>query len=194
MNGLSREEIEARLAAQKGWTEARVSAIDMDVKTLIMCMDERDARMAERDQREAERRAERDRLEAEWRAEQRAERARLEAERRQQQIERDRLEAERRAEFEKRLDVRFAHIEQTGTKIKADMKDLKKTVIITAITATMATVFGVAAFNATLLSGMITSFESGKSATRAQGGKTFFRIPFGSAIKLAPTLHALVPR
>ncbi|NHZ96636.1 hypothetical protein F2P46_12920 [Massilia sp. CCM 8734] len=61
--------------------------------------------------------------------------------------------------------------------IKADMKDLKKTVIITAITASLATVFGVAAFNATLLSGMISSFESGKNTARAQGGKTLLPIP-----------------
>ncbi|ATQ75416.1 hypothetical protein CR152_13470 [Massilia violaceinigra] len=90
--------------------------------------------------------------------------------------------------------MRFANIEQTGAEIKADMKDLKKTVIITAITATLATVFGVAAFNATLLSGMITSFESGKNATRPQGGKTLFRIPFGSAITLTPALDAIATR
>ncbi|CUI05302.1 TolA protein [Janthinobacterium sp. CG23_2] len=224
----------------------------MDVKTLIMRMDERDRleaerraefnrleaerrierdrleaarraqeaeRLAERSRLDAEWRAERDRmeternrLEAEWRAEQRAERARLdaerastekerraerarlEAERHQQQVERDRLETQRREEFEKRLDARCANIEQTGAEIKADMKDLKKTVIITAITATLATVFGVAALNATLLSGMVASFESGKSAIRTQGGKTFVPLPFDGALRLAPAVGIIAPR
>ncbi len=48
------------------------------------------------------------------------------------------------------------------------MTGLKTTIIVTAISAVLAIVFGVAAFNATVLSNMVASFESGKNTSAAQ--------------------------
>ena len=50
---------------------------------------------------------------------------------------------------------------------RGDMKSLKNTVITTGIGAVITIVLGVAAFNATLLSNMLASFESGKSTATA---------------------------
>jgi hypothetical protein len=48
--------------------------------------------------------------------------------------------------------------------MSASCADLKKTVIIACISATLTTVLGVAAFNAALLSNMRASYDSGKEA------------------------------
>lgn len=60
------------------------------------------------------------------------------------------------------IDARFATIEQAIRDLVQAMARLRATVIVTAITAALTTIFGVAAFNATLLSGMVTSFDSGR--------------------------------
>ncbi|MGV7207439.1 hypothetical protein ACLB1G_06260 [Oxalobacteraceae bacterium A2-2] len=65
---------------------------------------------------------------------------------------------------EARFDARFAAILQTGVQIQADIRNLKITTIITAISSILA----VATFNATLLSGMVASLESGRNMTQAQ--------------------------
>jgi hypothetical protein len=57
-----------------------------------------------------------------------------------------------------RLDDLIARMD----KLEAEMASLKKTMILTSISTVLATVFGVAGFNAALLNNMTASFESGK--------------------------------
>lgn len=59
-------------------------------------------------------------------------------------------------------------IERRMDNIERAMIAMKKTVVITGITATLSTVFGVAAFNSALLSNMQASYDSGRSFTVAQ--------------------------
>nr|WP_315257321.1 hypothetical protein [uncultured Duganella sp.] len=77
--------------------------------------------------------------------------------------------------FRASVDALIARMDRFEERIHQDMRefkhdvgamiaDLKKTVIITCISATLATVFGVAAFNAALLSNMHSSFDSGTEA------------------------------
>ena len=67
-----------------------------------------------------------------------------------------------------RLDDRLVRMEQSTIDTQADIKGLKSTIIITAISTVLAIVLGVAAFNATVLSNMVASFESGKNTAIAQ--------------------------
>lgn len=69
------------------------------------------------------------------------------------------------------MDARVASIERSITdaiayaiETRRDIKNLRWTIIATAI----ATVLGIAAFNATVLSNMVASFESGKNTAAAQ--------------------------
>ena len=73
--------------------------------------------------------------------------------------------------IETRMDARVASIERliaeaiaSSHKTRSDIKNLKWTMIATAI----ATVLGIAAFNATVLSNMVAPFESGKNTAAAQ--------------------------
>jgi hypothetical protein len=73
--------------------------------------------------------------------------------------------------IETRMDARVASIERAvadsiaaAVETRNDIKNLKWTMIVTAI----ATVLGIAAFNATVLSNMVASFESGKNTATAQ--------------------------
>ena len=73
--------------------------------------------------------------------------------------------------IETRMDARVASIERavadaiaSARETRGDIKNLKWTIIATAI----ATVLGIAAFNATVLSNMLASFESGKNTAAAQ--------------------------
>jgi len=67
-----------------------------------------------------------------------------------------------------RTDDRFSRIEESQRETQASLGGLKSTIIITAISTVLAIVLGVAAFNATVLSNMVASFESGKSTSAAQ--------------------------
>lgn len=67
-----------------------------------------------------------------------------------------------------RLDDRLTRLEQAVADIKNDLKSLKSTMVITAITTVLAIILGVAAFNATVFSNMLASFESGKNTAAAQ--------------------------
>lgn len=71
-------------------------------------------------------------------------------------------------ERDRSYDQRFAGVEENLKETKAAVSSLKSTTIITAISAVLAIVFGVAAFNATVLSNMVASFESGKNTSAAQ--------------------------
>jgi hypothetical protein len=63
-----------------------------------------------------------------------------------------------------RMDRFELRIGEEIRELKQEMASLKKTVIITCISATLATIFGVAAFNAALLSNMRASYDSGTEA------------------------------
>lgn len=67
-----------------------------------------------------------------------------------------------------RMDDRMTHIERDLSATRQDYKSVKTTIITTGVGAVLAIVFGVAAFNATVLSNMVASFESGKNTTAAQ--------------------------
>jgi len=67
-----------------------------------------------------------------------------------------------------RLDEQLGRMAEDVTQTQADVKNLKSTIIVTAISVVLAIVLGVAAFNATVLSNMLASFESGKNTASAQ--------------------------
>lgn len=67
-----------------------------------------------------------------------------------------------------RMDQRMSSIESTVKDTQASIGNLKSTTIVTAIGAVLTIVLGVAAFNATVLSNMVASFESGKNTSAAQ--------------------------
>jgi Flp pilus assembly protein TadB len=67
-----------------------------------------------------------------------------------------------------RTDDRFARIENSQRETQASLGSLKTTIIVTAVSTVLAIVLGVAAFNATVLSNMVASFESGKEMSAAQ--------------------------
>lgn len=80
----------------------------------------------------------------------------------------------RMEERDKRNDERFAGFAGTLSDIKTELRDtksaigsMKTTVITTGIGSVLAIVLGVAAFNATVLSNMVASFESGKGTAMA---------------------------
>jgi len=66
------------------------------------------------------------------------------------------------AERDKRVDLDIARMAESQAGIRADIKSMKTTTIVTAITAVLAIVFGIATFNATLTSNMISAFQMGK--------------------------------
>lgn len=69
----------------------------------------------------------------------------------------------------KSIDERMGRFEGVMKDTQASIGNLKTTMVVTAISAVLAIVLGVAAFNATVLSNMVASFESGKNTTAAQG-------------------------
>jgi len=77
--------------------------------------------------------------------------------------------------IEAKMDARVSRIEdkmdafvEANKDTQASIKSLKTTIIVTGISAVLAIVLGVAAFNATVLSNMVASFESGKNTSAAQ--------------------------
>jgi hypothetical protein len=75
-------------------------------------------------------------------------------------------------ERSRHADARMERMETALLELKSETRSaisgLKTTIIVTAISAVFAIVFGVAAFNATVLSNMVASFESGKNTSAAQ--------------------------
>jgi hypothetical protein len=67
-----------------------------------------------------------------------------------------------------RIDQRMGGIENTVQETQASIGNLKTTMIVTALSTVLAIVLGVAAFNATVLSNMLASFESGKNTATSQ--------------------------
>lgn len=190
MNGPSREEFEARLDENKSWLASRIQDMQGDIQTVLRRMDERDAQQAERDRLREQiyqadlRRHEQDRkrfeadrqhdLEEQEKRWQRYERAReLEWERFEaaRHLDWDRFEAARQSEwnrFEAGRQKEDRRSEDFHKEIRRDIRQLKTTVIVTGISASLAILVGVAGFNATLLSGMIASFESGRNSAPHQ--------------------------
>ncbi|NRR31834.1 hypothetical protein HSX11_16780 [Oxalobacteraceae bacterium] len=66
------------------------------------------------------------------------------------------------------LKMLLSEIKTLMSEIKTSISNLKITVIVTGISVVLATVFGVAVFNATVLSNKFASFESGKNTSAAQ--------------------------
>lgn len=74
--------------------------------------------------------------------------------------------------IEAKMDGRIARIEDAVERISKDnaatragISDLKKTMVVTAITAVLAIVLGIAAFNATLTSNMLSAFQAGQQTS-----------------------------
>ena len=82
--------------------------------------------------------------------------------------ERDNAAPERADEREAAARERALRVEKTIERIEAGMTSLKRTVITTAIAATLSTVFGVAAFNAALMQNIFTAIELGQKTSPAQ--------------------------
>jgi len=75
---------------------------------------------------------------------------------------------------EARMDARIARIEAAAEGIRRDVDkieskvgNLKVTMVTTAIGATIAIVLGIAAFNATLTSNMLSAFQAGLQSVKA---------------------------
>lgn len=75
--------------------------------------------------------------------------------------------------IEARMDGRLARIEDAVKRIsednaatRASISNLKTTMMVTAVGAVLTVLFGVAAFNATLLSNMTSSFDSGRETAK----------------------------
>ncbi|MFP3756813.1 hypothetical protein SB751_23255 [Cupriavidus sp. SIMBA_020] len=60
-------------------------------------------------------------------------------------------------------DQKFSSVEDSLKDTRAAISNLKTTTIVTAVGAVLTIVLGVAAFNATVLSNMVASFESGRN-------------------------------
>lgn len=71
-------------------------------------------------------------------------------------------------EREKSAAERFGRIEESLTEIRSETKNFKWWLVALIVPTGIAVVFGVAAFNATVLSNMVASFESGKNTSTAQ--------------------------
>lgn len=86
--------------------------------------------------------------------------------------ERDKRNDERAANFASSLADMKSELHETRGEMKLAIGSMKTTVITTGIGSVLAIVFGIAAFNATVLSNMVASFESGKSTATAVGEAT----------------------
>lgn len=75
------------------------------------------------------------------------------------------------------------------TESRQDNKSTRTTIIVTAVSAVLAIVGGVAAFNATVLSNMVASFESGKNtaASLADAAGRLEKVQAASDGKQRPT-------
>ena len=95
-----------------------------------------------------------------------------------QSVSKDLLDA-RLETIEVRMDARMTRIEEligdTRHEIglmRQESKSIRTTMIVTGISSVLAIVLGVGAFNATVLSNMVASFESGKNTASMQAALT----------------------
>lgn len=68
---------------------------------------------------------------------------------------------------EHRFDSYEKSVGEMRNEIKTDLKSLRSTIIVTAVSTVLAIVIGVAGFNATLTSNMLSAFQFGKTASSA---------------------------
>ena len=73
----------------------------------------------------------------------------------------------RMSRFEERIDSSIGEMRRNTDRLEAAIGNLKTTTVVTAIASVLTIVFGVAAFNSTVLSNMVASFESGKNTAAA---------------------------
>ena len=66
------------------------------------------------------------------------------------------------AERDKRMEAIVSQISTTHAEIKTSINSMKTTTIVTAVSAVLAIVIGIAGFNAMLTSNMISSFQMGR--------------------------------
>lgn len=88
--------------------------------------------------------------------------------------EREKTSAERLINLGKQIDNASNGLEKAAERIESkyeesasNIRSLKTTIVITAVSSVLAIVLGVAAFNSTVLSNMVASFESGKNTADA---------------------------
>ncbi|WP_455924044.1 hypothetical protein [Pseudomonas putida] len=79
------------------------------------------------------------------------------------QTERDRRFYEGQELRDKRLDTMSTQMGDLAVEMRAGFSSLRTTILVTAVTATIAIVLGVASFNATLTNNMLAAFQLGKS-------------------------------
>jgi hypothetical protein len=66
------------------------------------------------------------------------------------------------------MDERYKSLDQRMGRVESSISSLKTTIIVTALSAVIAIVLGVAALNATMFSNMLAAFESGKDTSAIQ--------------------------
>jgi hypothetical protein len=79
------------------------------------------------------------------------------------QAERDRRFYEGQEMRDKRLDAISTQMGDLAVEMRTGFSSLRTTILVTAVTATIAIVLGVASFNATLTSNMLAAFQLGKT-------------------------------
>lgn len=79
------------------------------------------------------------------------------------QAERDQRYYEGQAMRDKQLEALTGEVRDMAVEMRTGFSSLRTTILVTAVTATIAIVLGVASFNASLTSNMLAAFQLGKS-------------------------------
>jgi len=79
------------------------------------------------------------------------------------QAERDQRYYEGQAIRDKQLEALTGEVRDMAVEMRTGFSSLRTTILVTAVTATIAIVLGVASFNASLTSNMLAAFQLGKS-------------------------------
>jgi len=79
------------------------------------------------------------------------------------QAERDQRYFEGQAIRDRQLEALTGEVRDMAVEMRTGFSSLRTTILVTAVTATLAIVFGVASFNASLTSNMLAAFQMGKS-------------------------------
>lgn len=138
MSALTREEFHAKLETAKVRQDARAASIETKMDAFS---DRADARFAGIDERFGQ------------------------VDRRFDQVDRRFEQVDRRLE---QVDRRFEHVDRRFDQVDKRIDHLRMTIIVTGITSVMTIILGMGAFNAALLSNMITSYDSGRAVARDQ--------------------------
>jgi hypothetical protein len=67
------------------------------------------------------------------------------------------------------IDERFARIETAIAEMREQIRSLRMTMVVTALSTAIAIILGIGTLNAALMSNTIAAFESGKDISAAQG-------------------------